>query len=106
MRNFKFGEMNMGGFVEIELVECKGIAQIKHSTTGVVYDIDPSDLVDWECINYNEFDPINGSTYECKIEHPDLGLLIWQCGYAASDSDVGSHQLIIDFEDFNITDLN
>ena len=94
----------MGGFVEIELVECKGIAQIKHSTTGVVYDIDPSDMVDWECINYNELDPINGSTYECKIEHPDLGLLIWQCGYAASDSDVGSHQLIIDFEDFDIVD--
>lgn len=92
----------MGGFVETELVECKGIAQIKHSTTGIVYDIDGSELVDWECISYGELDPINGSTYECKIEHPNLGLLIWQCGYASSDPDIGEHIMVNDFKDFDI----
>jgi hypothetical protein len=92
----------MGGFVETELVECKGIAQIKHSTTGIVYDIDGSELVDWECISYGELDPINGSTYECQIEHPDLGLLIWQCGYASSDPDIGEHILVNDFKEFDI----
>jgi len=92
----------MGGFVETELVKCKGIAQIKHSTTGIVYDIDGSELVDWECISYGELDPINGSTYECKIEHPDLGLLIWQYGYASSDPDIGEHILVNDFKEFDI----
>ena len=92
----------MGGFVETELVECKGIDQIKHSTTGIVYDIDGSELVDWECISYGELNPIYGSTYECQIEHPDLGLLIWQCGYASSDPDIGEHILVNDFKEFDI----
>ena len=85
-----------------ELVEVEGIAQIKHSSTNQIFDIDGSELVDWECINYDEINPIYASTYECKIEHPDLGLLTWQCGYAAADTDVGSHQIIHDFERFNI----
>jgi len=44
------------------------------------------------------------STYECKLEHPDLGLLIWQCDHAAMDTDVGSHQLISDIKDFDIAE--
>jgi hypothetical protein len=94
----------MGGFVEVEYVECKGIAKIKHSTTDKIYDIDGSELIDWECINYDEINPMYASTYECKLEHPDLGLLIWQCGHAAMDTDVGSHQLISDIKDFDIAE--
>ena len=58
-------------------------------------------MVDWECIHYGK-EPIYNSTYECKIEHPDLGLLIWQCGYASLDPDIGEHILVNDFKEFDI----
>lgn len=102
----EFEKVNMGGFVEKELVECKGIAQIKHSTTGIIYDIDSSELIDWECISHSKYYPDLDRTFECMIEHSDLGLLIWKCGHASSDPDIGEHILVNDFKEFVIIDYD
>jgi hypothetical protein len=37
-------------------------------------------------------------TSEARIEHPELGELVWQCGYGCAKSDVGLHKLIQDFD--------
>jgi len=90
----------MGGYIEEPVAECIGTARIRHETTGVVYDIDGNDL-EWECIYAHEWHPYQ-STYEALYEHDDLGLLTWQCGWAASEPDIGSHELICDFKEYII----
>ncbi len=84
-------------------VRCRGVAQIRHHVTGVVHEIDAEDL-DWDAVGGDERQMGPEIHYEATFDHPALGLLTWGLWeYPVgvenhSDTDVGSHELIKDFD--------
>jgi hypothetical protein len=57
-------------------VYCRGTAQIRHDTTGVIYEIE-SDELDWDAVGGDERQMGPEIRYEAVVHHPELGKLIW-----------------------------
>jgi hypothetical protein len=88
----------MGGYIDDRLVIAKGTASIKHNDTGEIYTIDSEDL-DWNVINSSE-EYSHLITYEAVFCHEHLGDLTWQYGWCAQEPNIGDHELIKNFTDF------
>lgn len=57
-------------------IYCRGTARIRHSETGVVYEIDGNEL-DWDAIGCDEHPMGSETHFEAMIEHPELGTVTW-----------------------------
>ncbi|RYD69331.1 MAG: hypothetical protein EOP84_28670, partial [Verrucomicrobiaceae bacterium] len=55
----------------------KGTAVIRHALTGVMYEVDASEL-DWDAYDGDERDMGAETFYNATIEHPELGTLSWE----------------------------
>lgn len=81
----------------------RGTARIRHSETGQVYDIDPSEI-EWDEVGGEERQMGAEMFYAATIEHPELGSLAWEISeYPIGaenfrETDVGKHELLEDFE--------
>lgn len=81
----------------------KGTAEIRHRTTGVVYEIE-SDELEWEQNGGEERGMGSELRYEAIVEHPHLGTLTWALWEYPlgiennDDTDVGRHEVIKNFD--------
>jgi hypothetical protein len=84
-------------------VYCTGIAQVRHKTTGAIYEIE-SDELGWEAVGADERQMGPEVRYEAVVEHPELGKLTWSLWEYPegienySQTDVGEHEVIEDFD--------
>lgn len=84
-------------------VETNGVARIRHSRTGEVFDIEPDEL-EWEPTGGDERSMGPETIYTASIAHPDLGDLSWELSeYPAGMAnhvihDIGDHKLLEDFD--------
>ncbi|RUV41226.1 hypothetical protein EOD29_24050 [Mesorhizobium sp. M1A.T.Ca.IN.004.03.1.1] len=82
---------------------CNGIARIRHSATGEIYEIE-SDELDWDAVGGDERQMGSEIHYEAVIDHPELGELTWGLweypvgieNYHATNA--GPHEIIEDFD--------
>ena len=81
----------------------RGVARIRHSETGQVYEIYPSE-VEWDEVGGDERQMGAEMFYAATIEHPELGNLTWEISeYPIGaenfrETDVGKHELLENFE--------
>lgn len=83
-------------------VYCRGTAQIKHSATGEIYEIESDELV-WDAVGVDERQMGSEIHYEAAIDHPELGEVTWGLweypvgieNYHTTDA--GRHEVIEDF---------
>jgi hypothetical protein len=82
---------------------CNGIAQIRHATTGIVYEIEADEL-EWEQNGGDERGMGPETRYEAIVDHPQLGTLtwaLWEYPVGAEnrdDTDVGEHVVVKNFD--------
>ncbi|MBB4120736.1 hypothetical protein [Martelella radicis] len=57
-------------------VYCRGIARIRHASTGEIFEI-VSDTLDWNAVGGDERSMGSEIHYEAAINHPELGDLTW-----------------------------
>lgn len=83
-------------------VVANGLARIRHATTGVVYDVQPDEL-EWDTDGSEERSMGPETTYSARIDHPDLGELVWRVweypigAFNDSETEIGPHTLIENF---------
>lgn len=84
-------------------VYCRGIARIRHSATGEIYEIGCDDL-DWDAVGGDERQMGSEIHYEATVEHPALGELTWGLWeYPVGvenhhETKAGPHEVINDFD--------
>jgi hypothetical protein len=84
-------------------VFCRGVAQVRHATTGTVYTIS-SDELDWNASGEPGGDMGDQLLYRADVEHDHLGTLTWELweypvGFQNSrDQNVGPHALLRNFD--------
>ena len=84
-------------------VYCRGVAQIRHASTGEVYEIE-SDELDWDAVGGDERPMGSEIHYEAVVIHQELGSLtwgLWEYPLGAENhniTDVGKHEVIEDFD--------
>ncbi|WP_428382508.1 hypothetical protein [Nevskia ramosa] len=81
----------------------KGVAEVRHKSTGEVFKIE-SDELDWDAVGGDERSMGPETHYQAEVEHPELGTLTWSLWeYPVgvenqSQTDAGSHEVIQDFD--------
>ncbi|MCA1371522.1 hypothetical protein I6F15_30000 [Bradyrhizobium sp. BRP14] len=84
-------------------IYCRGSAQIRHSETGKIYQID-SDELDWDAVGGDERQMGSEIHYEAVVDHPELGELrwgLWEYPVGIENhhiTEAGPHAVIEDFE--------
>ena len=84
-------------------IYCKGTARIKHSATGVVYDMEADEL-DWDVVGGDERGMGPEIYHEAVVEHPELGLLTWSLSeypvgiHNHNQTNPGKHEIVEDFD--------
>lgn len=84
-------------------VYCKGVARIRHASTGEIFEIESGEL-DWDAVGGEERQMGAEIHYEAAIDHPELGDLtwgLWEYPIGIENhhiTDVGENGLIEDFD--------
>jgi hypothetical protein len=80
-----------------------GTASIRHSQTGLVYEIEGDEL-DWDVVGSDERQMGSEFHYEAVVEHPELGKIVWGLweypvgieNYQKTDA--GPHEIVEDLD--------
>ncbi|WJY19855.1 hypothetical protein QQS45_06480 [Alteriqipengyuania flavescens] len=81
----------------------RGVARIRHATTGEVYEIDAAEL-EWEAVGSEERQMGPENSYAAVIDHPELGQLSWSLWeYPVGmenmvETEVNDHELLENIE--------
>lgn len=84
-------------------VYCRGTAQIRHNTTGEIYEIERDELA-WNAVRGDERQMGSEVHYEAVLDHPELGELtwgVWEYPVGIENyhtTDAGPHEIIEDFD--------
>ena len=81
----------------------RGIARIRHKTTGDVFEIEADEL-EWEAVGSEERQMGPENSYAAVVDHPELGQLTWSLWeYPVGmenmvETEVNGHELLEDIE--------